>query len=125
MSLVGDNPDADSRNAEFHRKVLERVAASMKSAGLADRTRILDRQMRSAQGDLASAENAPRTVPAAIDHEVKRPDHRAAPVGDQQVNRRRIRKRPRTPACGLRWILPSARAALSATRSRPWLIPES
>ena len=56
--LNGNNP---ARTAETLNSIVEnfvRVAVSLKSAGLADRTKILDRQMKSAQADLTSAESA-------------------------------------------------------------------
>ncbi len=56
--LTGNNP---ARTAETLNAIVEnfvRVAVSLKSAGLADRTQILDRQMKSAQGDLTAAESA-------------------------------------------------------------------
>jgi succinoglycan biosynthesis transport protein ExoP len=56
--LTGDNPTRTSQTLNAIVQNFERVAADMKSAGLADRTRILDRQMKSAQGDLAAAETA-------------------------------------------------------------------
>ncbi len=56
--LTGSSP---ARTAETLNSIVQnfvRVAVSLKSAGLADRTKILDRQMKSAQADLTSAESA-------------------------------------------------------------------
>ncbi len=56
--LTGSSP---SRTAETLNSIVQnfvRVAVNLKSAGLADRTRILDRQMKSAQADLTAAESA-------------------------------------------------------------------
>jgi capsular exopolysaccharide synthesis family protein len=56
--LTGDNPNRTSETLNSIVQNFVRVSASMKSAGLADRTRILDRQLKSAQGDLSAAESA-------------------------------------------------------------------
>lgn len=58
MELTGESPTRTAETLNSIVENFERVATSMKSAGLADKTRILDRQMKSAQGDLAAAENA-------------------------------------------------------------------
>ena len=56
--LTGNNAARTSETLNSIVQNFVRVAVSMRSAGLADRTRILDRQMKSAQGDLTAAENA-------------------------------------------------------------------
>ncbi len=58
VELSGGNPALTAETLNSIVQNFVRVAASFKSAGLADRTSILDRQMKSAQGDLTAAENA-------------------------------------------------------------------
>ena len=56
--LYGSSPSRTSETLNSIVQNFVRVAVSMKSAGLSDRTRILDRQLKSAQADLTAAENA-------------------------------------------------------------------